>query len=706
MRATDAATDADAAAAGSQPRLERSHAPFGILVLGTALALVLAFGWQFLRDPHRLAVTIDPAWYTWRGKLLLSSDPSLLILKHGPFGMLTGGYRVSTPVFGALLARVAGVDPDRYTVLLAVAMPVLASLGLATFAYRAKRDPVIWLFTAVAGASLFFTIPFIGYMDDVVCLMLLAMTLPFLEPARTSWGARSAVALLSFLALLTHPTTTAIFVLTLVASTVVRWVFEHRFSVRRTLASDGPLALSVLAGLLVGAAWWKLGLWGAKAPFGESVLYQPYTSSFFKARLHSWISSMHPNVTVPLAVVAIAWVVMQYVKGRREGRDWHSRISVLWLLPYVGVFGFVLGKSYPYYRFLNPTLAMQLLVGLGLWVLTLGAVWAWRRFTSRPGAGAPSADRASSSVRWAATAVLLVLVAALYYVPGLRAWNKQDEWMQPEQRLAIAGAGAYAAAMPGHPIVFLLYPDPAGTKAWGVSKQGMNITLGGLPGDQPARTFFSVGSADDYLAGQPTVTHQALFDRLSRTFLADAQAGLRAFSQAPVVLELQPFNADAPSSSAVTAVTDDVSVVQGAGVAPLDPAAKAAAAHAELVSRTGIIQGAPGTFSDVGHLLRVLAGLLVLLVLPGLLAARWFGIGGVVDGIALVPGLSFALSAAAGILVLSITRSPMSAGAAWVAAILAVAVGAVFGLLARRRPGLLGEVSVSEPATRGPSRPA
>jgi hypothetical protein len=693
MRATDAATGADVAAAEPDPGAPSTRRLFGLLVLATALVLVLAFGWQFLRDPHRLAITIDPAWYTWRGKLLLTSDPGLLILKHGPFGMLTGGYRIATPVFGAMLARVAGVDPDRYTVLLAVAMPVLASLGVAAFAYRSKRDPVIWLFTAVAGASLFFTTPFIGYMDDVVCLMLLAMTLPFLGPARTSWGARSAVALLSFLALMTHPTTTAIFVLTLVASTVIRWVFEHRFSVRRTLAADGPLALSVLAGLVVGAAWWKLGLWGKRAPFGESVLYQPYTSSFFKARLNSWIQSMHPKVTVPLAVIAIGWVVVQYVRGRPEGRDWHSRMSVLWLLPYVGVFGFVLGKSYPYYRFLNPTLAMQLLLGLGLWLLTLGAAWLWGRLRARRPGNAGTGGMTSPAVRWIATAVLLVVVATLYYVPGLRAWNKQDEWIQPGQRVDVAAAGAYAAAMPDHPIVFLLYPDPAGTKAWGVSKQGMNITLGGLPGDQPARTFFFVGSADDYLAGRATVTNQALFDRLSRNFLADAQAGLRGSSQVPVVLVIKSFNLDAPTSGAVVPVTGDVSVVQGAGAAPLDPAARAAAVRAEAAT-TALIASKPGALSGFGHLLRVLTGLLVLLVLPGLLAARWFGVGGLADGMALVPGLSFALSATAGILVLSVTRSAMTSGAAWIAAIIAVGAGAVFGVLARRRPGLLGEVSI------------
>ena len=101
MRATDVAEGSARPAAGPPPPSPQGRRLFGILVLATALLLVLAFGWQFLRDGHRLAVTIDPAWYTWRGKLLLTSDPAVLIAKHGPFGMLTGGYRVATPVFGA-----------------------------------------------------------------------------------------------------------------------------------------------------------------------------------------------------------------------------------------------------------------------------------------------------------------------------------------------------------------------------------------------------------------------------------------------------------------------------------------------------------------------------------------------------------------------------------------------------------------------------
>ena len=43
-----------------------------------------------------------------------------------------------------------------------------------------------------------------------------------------------------------------------------------------------------------------------------------------------------------------------------------ARVSIVWLAPLVGLFGFVGGLTYPYYRFFNTTLAWVLLVGVGM----------------------------------------------------------------------------------------------------------------------------------------------------------------------------------------------------------------------------------------------------------------------------------------------------------------------------------------------------
>src|SRR5439155_637116 len=99
-----------------------------------------------------------------------------------------GGYRVTTPVLGALLFRVAGVDPLRFTVLLAVALPVLTAAALGAFAFRHRRDHLLFVLAMLAAAPLFLTVPCIGYMDNLMALFLLAVALSFLDPAGVSWG--------------------------------------------------------------------------------------------------------------------------------------------------------------------------------------------------------------------------------------------------------------------------------------------------------------------------------------------------------------------------------------------------------------------------------------------------------------------------------------------------------------------------------------
>jgi hypothetical protein len=651
---------------------------FDIAIVVAFGLLLLALAWPFLSDVSRLAVTKDPAWYTWRGKLLLDANPSLLLTKHGPFGMLSGGYRITTPVLGAMLNRIAGVAPQRYTILMMVGTPLMASAALGAFAYRCKRRPFLFLITMVAGVGLFLTIPYLGYLDDVMCLFLLATALPFLEPSRRSWGARSAVALILFLAMLTHPTTTGIFALVLVASAGLR-LLAFRFSVRKTLETEGPLLLSAFAGLVAGAVFWKLGLWGAKAGFGEAVLAQPYASAFFRNRLHSWVQSMHPAVTYPLVALAIAWIAATWWKARPKPVDWHSRISLLWLLPLIGVFGYVAGKAYPYYRFINPTLAPMLLVGLGLWVIVCGCWWAARRFGWNV--------RALVAVGMAAS---LAIAGLLYLKPGLQAWGRQDPWIDDPTLVAVSAARAYADAQPDRPVVFVISPDPASGTAWGNAKQAMNTTLGALSGDEVARTFFFVGTPQDFLAGRPTLTGHPLYDRISRGFAADAATGLRAFSPDPAVIRLDVDNQDAPppTPGLLTEIRPGVSVVIGPGAAPLSDAGAAAATRA-AAAQARKLRTPTGVLGDPAHLLRTLFGLFLLLVLPGLIASRWFGLEGLSTKLALIPGLSVALVLGAGVLVVAVHRGPFGAVDGWVTLALALAVAVAMWFLARTRPDLV-----------------
>jgi len=637
-------------------------------------ALVLAVGWRFLQNPTRLAPTLDPAWYAWRTRTLLDVGPTVLIEKHGPFGMLSGGYRITTPVLGALLNRVAGVSPIRFTVLMAIGLPALTAVALAAFAYRHKRDPILFVLTAFAAAPLFLTIPYIGYMDNLMALFLLAVGLSFLEPSREYWGPRVALGLLLFLATLTHPTTALLFMLTLLAGTGVR-LLGTRFSIRKTMERDGPMLLAAGAGLVLALIAWKAGMWGPRASLSDAVLTQPYTGEFFRGRLREWVRSLHPKITIPVAALGVSWVLWQL--ARRRPIDRHSAMSVMWLLPLLGTFGFMFDYAYPYYRFINITLAPMLLVGLGAWVVTRGFRWL----------GSKIGDRAHILPAVGVLVVILGLVTS-YFQPGLRLWNAQSGWFSPRLRITMAAARAYAAGEPARPIVFIIHPRPEVIRAWGLAKQDSNVTLAGLDGAEVTRTYMYVGDPAEFIAGQPTVTGYPIFDRLSRGFLDDLRAGLARYAEAPVVLYLPQLNASGtpPTESQAVQIALGVQLLQGPDLAAPSPEAAEAAAQARD-SEVRAQARPPGRAHDPAHLARVIGGILLLMALPGLIAMRWFRLDDMPSRIALIPGLSLAMVTAAAILVIVVHRGPFGAADGW--ASLGLAFVAAIGLarLAHRRQG-------------------
>ena len=48
----------------------------------------------------------------------------------------------------------------------------------------------------LATIALFLTTPYVGYLDNITVLFLLALIIPFVDAARTSWGARTALFLI------------------------------------------------------------------------------------------------------------------------------------------------------------------------------------------------------------------------------------------------------------------------------------------------------------------------------------------------------------------------------------------------------------------------------------------------------------------------------------------------------------------------------
>src|SRR5205814_939056 len=118
-------------------------------------------------------------------------------------------------------------------------------------------------------------------------------------------------------------------------------------------------------GVVAGLAMWKVGAWGVKAPFADAALPPPYPSDVFRATLGDWAGSLNPVLIGPLAAIAVGWVASTTwrERKRRVPMDEYPRMTLLWLFPLLGLFGWAAGLTYPYYRFFNTTVAIMLLAG-------------------------------------------------------------------------------------------------------------------------------------------------------------------------------------------------------------------------------------------------------------------------------------------------------------------------------------------------------
>jgi hypothetical protein len=547
------------------------------LLIACAAAMLVLFGWNFLLHPTLSAPTRDPAWYTWRAQLLTAAAPSSVVREWGPFGMFSGGYRVSMPLTGAWLMQMGGIHRYTFSILVMVGLPTLGALALGAFAWRHRRDPLVLLMTFLASAALFLTIPYVGYMDNVTCLWILALTLPFMRPAREgSWGARSAIALLLFVATITHPTTTAFFAIVLIGGAGLHLV-TSRFSIAATWRSDAAVLLSAGFGAIAGLAMWKVGAWGVQAPFADAALPPPYPMDVFKDTLWQWVGSLKPAITGPLAAIAIGSIAATTWRERKRGvpLDEYPRMSLLWLLPLLGLFGWVAGLTYPYYRFFNTSLAIMLLTGMGAWVATR---WATRRHVA------------------AGVAVALVIFAGFGFVMvrGFEEsnWNSQAltaRFLDPGTRSGLAAAQAYVAASEAdRPVVFVVdYRHER--KAWGWAKTFSNVARSGLDGDEALRSAIYFGDLPDFLADRPSgnidladckpVPLDRVYDCVSVGFFDEMRHHLAPYGKAPTAFLVGRFNIGTPNERALSQfpkVAPDVAVVTGPSLAPVDQRALAA----------------------------------------------------------------------------------------------------------------------------------
>lgn len=625
--------------------------------LATALILLVVFGATFFLNPDRPAAADDPAYYTWRTEALLSNEPDAMLGISGPLDMYSSGYRVTTPVTGGLIRRIADVGPLTPTIVLAVGLRVLIPMLLAGFAYRHRRDPLIWHAVAFGSASLLVTPPFAGYLDNVMTLMFLTASLYFIEPMRTRWRARITFFVLLLLSGLTHPTTLAIFCVVLGAMAVARLLLR-RFDLRSVIRDDGPMLVTAFVSALATYAVWKIGIWGDSASLSEAALPPPAGADFFKTRLNDWVAAMRPLLNGPLFLVGLIGLL---ASGRSAAEDELSRVGIVWLAPLAGILGVVAGLTYPYYRFFNTTLAWVLLVGIGAYFLA-------RYFLDLVKGGG------------AGLIALVGLLAIAFVLAGnFKAgldqtnWNDVgDAWVKPDQREALDALAAYLATDPGsgeRQIVFIADDEAVEpVRIYGFAKLVGNVSRYGIPGELQDRTAFYLGSLENYLAGKPT-DRDDYYEGLSEASLGDAQSVGAEVRRSPLIVVADVFNKTGANSEPLG---KDLGI-EGVDIIFIDGGSVQDSRTSDVNT---IIDQEEGS-GAVGDILRALFGGILLLV-PGLFLVRYLLSGASAgETLAMVPVLGISLLALVTIIQLGITSSPLTSGQAWFAFVVATAISGV-----------------------------
>jgi MFS family permease len=685
---------AEAATVDTPPAIESRLGAWWVIA-GLAVLLLVILGWKFMADPSISAPTRDPAWYTWRANVILQSNPVTVAQEWGPAGLFSGGYRITVPLAGALLQRVAGLDQYSFSAFLMIGVPVLTGLALGAGAIRSRRDPLAMLMTMIVSAALFLTTPYVGYLDNITVLFLLALTFPFLHAARTSWGARTALFLIAIAAAFTHPTTCVIFGVMLLAVFGFHFL-TSRFSFGSALRSDGPMLMSVGFGMIAGLAMWVVGIWGKSASLADAALPPPYTKAFFAARLREWVMSLQPLIIGPLVIIAIVSTILM---ARRERRPAHmyDQASIWWLLPFLGTLTVFTATVVPYYRFMNASAAPMALAGLGSFVAIRWCL------------------RLDGPTRIAGVLGVVVILGSIGWVlnDGLtNRWvSEKNQWANQGVRSSLAAVHEVVTdAGPRPSILVMNYndtDDETGTNtAYGWVKTYTNVFRTGIPGDMVKYHATYLGTVENFLAGERTTGASEGYNDASQKHFDEIQTRLSDYPEDPVVFligqyykglcngatecsdDVEQERLQAALASAIE-VGPDTYVLQGEGLytPPQDVVDRAEAAAVAEQTR---LENHPGALANPLHTVRVLLGLFFLAFLPGLIAAPWFELRDAPSRVALIPGMSIVLTLLSGIAVLAVWRGPLTTTKAWVVVGVATAVALGFRVGASRLNRVLG----------------
>lgn len=601
--------------------------------VATTALLAILYGWTFFTNPGRPAPADDPAYIAWRTETLLVETPATVMAIDGPDGMHSTGYRITTPVVAGMMRRILGVDRLTPTAILAVACRVAIALLLAGLVFRHVRDPLAWHTVAIGSGSILLTPPFGGYTDNMIALALITAALYLIEPARTQWPARVAFGTLLAITGLTHPTTLAIFCATLALAIALRAVIDKE---RLTY-----LIVPAVIGAGIAVIAWTVGVWGPTAPFSEAALPPPGDAEFFRTRLVEWIRAIQP---LPTGVLLIGGSAALVALRRNEEHRGFALTVIGWMAPLIGVLGVVTGLVYPYYRFLNSTLAWVLLAGLGAYFLIAAA----RR-------GQPLLTVLAIGV--------VVLAVGLNYVTGLtsKQWNDpRRAWITAEERRDLDALHNYLGEAAVDDIVFVVDSEnPEPERLYGFVKRAGNVSRYGVPAELQDRTSIYLGSTLSLLEGRATPVND-YHETLSESTLSE----IDPIEPDDVVVVPEVFNRTGVNAPLTDARRHErpIYVADGRVSQPI--------LHAEPRTRTPLLE----------RWARVVLGTLLLLI-PGFLLTRAL----LTDATSAYSGFAVAatgaLVASVTIIALAITQRPLTPAVAWSSLLISNAIAAALAVM-------------------------
>jgi hypothetical protein len=618
---------------------------------GTILGLFL---WVYRARGLETPIGWDNVEYVWRTRLaqdvgirnVPDAVPPRMVVKEG---------RPAYLAVSSTLSSLEGVEVLHLAVVLPAVMAAALGLAAAAFLRMAVRVPR-WAVipSAVAiGVSMNVVLMYqYGYLDNLMAAaVLMAAAIAMVASVEERGAIVPATVLLGAVGVI-HGAFLAVVLASVAVTAAIylpasyrQWRTGYQKLLDTPSARLGEVALG--AGIVAGATLF-------------ATVSNPPSPRLNRGELAKKLREDIPRYRLPvlLPLVGIGAVAVASADRERGGR---TRFVLTFLLAWSGI---TLG-GYLAYRFTSlPIPANRLLLfALALPLLALIGVFALGGMVGR------------SSKRVAA-AIVVAGVAGMVLLSEWE-WAHTPPYVDPVKYREAAAADAYLRAVGtpiGTPVVFIV--DDQGSLPAATIPFMRDHILGAISTDRIARTFVYVGSPENYLAGQPTLSGQQQYDQVSKRFFSRLR---HTYDQNPVVLIGSSFNvthyhswADPRPESVYR--DQGISVVRGPlppsqSIEPVDPVGNPGVTKIALLSTgTLALLAIVGLGWAVALLRRWLGRLELLAVAPAVgVAALVFG-GLIIDRVGVrlsgVPGaLTPLIVAGAGWLVVWLLRRGQNAEA-------------------------------------------